>query len=98
MNKSELINKIAVMYDMPAKKIDDIINAAIYITRNELIKGNKVQILGFGTFQVRARKSRKGRNPRTDEEILIPAHKLPAFTAGGSLKRAVNKCKTNSRR
>ena len=99
-SKSTLALELRKTHDWTQAESERVVGDLFNLIADALINGDKVQILGFGTFQVRARKSRKGRNPRTDEEILIPAHKLPAFTAGGSLKRAVNKCqdKTNTRR
>ena len=90
-NMSNLAFELRKSRDWTQSEAHRVVSDLFKLIANSLSNGDKVQILGFGTFQVRARNSRKGRNPRTNEEILIPAHKLPAFSAGTPLKRAVNK-------
>lgn len=97
MNKTELIEKVAKKTGMTLKDsraaIDAIFSTAPKdgVIANELAAGRKVQITGFGTFMTRKRKKRKGRNPQTGQEIMIPATKFPAFTAGKALKGRVAK-------
>lgn len=90
MNKTELIADVAYEADMTKKDAGKAIEAVFQIIKTALAKGDKVQIIGFGTFEVRARKGREGRNPRTNEPIQIEACKTPAFKAGKELKNAVN--------
>lgn len=91
MNKSELIADVAVRADITKKDADAAVNAVIDSITNALQKGDKVQLVGFGTFEVRTRGARTGRNPRNNEEISIPESKAPAFKAGKALKDVVNK-------
>lgn len=90
MTKSELID--AVAYKSHTAKVDvkAVIDTTLDVIRCELINGGEVNLIGFGKFSVKERAARKGHNPRTNEEIQLPAHKLPTFTAGKSLKGAVN--------
>lgn len=90
MNKSELIAEVAAKADLTKKDADAAVNAAIDIIMDALKEGTKVQLVGFGTFEVRERSARTGRDPRTNKEIKIPASKAPAFKAGKALKDAVN--------
>ncbi len=97
MNKTELIEKVAKKTGMTLKDsrtaVDAIFSTAPKegVIANELAAGRKVQITGFGSFMTRKRKKRKGRNPQTGQEIIIPATKFPAFTAGKALKGRVAK-------
>ncbi len=91
MNKSELIADVAVRADITKKDADAAVNAVLDSITNALIHGEKVQLVGFGTFEVRTRGARTGRNPRNNEEINIPESKAPAFKAGKALKDVVNK-------
>ncbi|MCI8395110.1 HU family DNA-binding protein [Oscillospiraceae bacterium 21-37] len=91
MNKSELIADVALRADITKKDADAAVNAVIDSITNALEKGDKVQLVGFGTFEVRTRGARTGRNPRNNEEINIPESKAPAFKAGKALKDVVNK-------
>ncbi len=97
MNKTELIEKVAKKTGMTKKDstvaVDAIFSTAPKegIIATELSAGRRVQITGFGTFQTRRRKKRKGRNPQTGETITIPASRFPAFSAGKSLKGRVAK-------
>lgn len=90
MTKADLINKISEKVDISKKNIGVIINECFNSISDCLSKGDKVQIVGFGTFEVRTRKERKGRNPSTGEEITIPQSNVPAFKAGKSLKEIVS--------
>ncbi|WP_279287455.1 HU family DNA-binding protein [Neobittarella massiliensis] len=91
MTKTDLIAKVAEQTGLSKKDAEKAVSAVIDTVSDALVAGDKVQIVGFGTFEVRERSERKGRNPRTKEEITIPASKLPAFKAGKALKDAVAK-------
>ena len=91
MNKSELIADVALRADITKKDADAAVNAVIDSITNALEMGDMVQLVGFGTFVVRTRGARTGRNPRNNEEINIPESKAPAFKAGKALKDVVNK-------
>jgi len=90
VNKTELVSAVAEKADLTKKESERVINALFASIEEALAKGDKVQLVGFGTFEVRDREARKGRNPQTGEEIEIPATKVPAFKAGKALKDAVN--------
>lgn len=90
MSKVELINAVADQANLSKKAAGDAVSALINIVTKQLKSGNKVQITGFGTFLVRKRAAREGRNPRTGAKIKISAKKTPAFSAGKTLKDAVN--------
>ena len=90
MTKSELVANVAEKSGLDRKQADKAVAAIFDTIKKALIEGDKVQIIGFGTFENRTRSARKGRNPRTGEEISIPASKLPSFKAGKGLKEAVN--------
>ena len=91
MTKTELINVVAEKSDISKKDADKAVNAVFEAISETLAGGDKVQIVGFGSFEVKPRGQRVGRNPRTKEEIVIPASKLPVFKAGKSLKEQVAK-------
>jgi len=92
MNKAELVASMAEKANMTKKDAETALNAFIEAVSEALAKGDKVQLVGFGTFEVRDRKAREGRNPRNPEEVInIPASKAPVFKAGKGLKEAVNK-------
>ena len=91
MNKSDLIAAIAAKTGDTKKNAEASLNAFVEAVTESLKKGDKVQLVGFGSFEVRKRAARKGRNPQTKEEIKIPASKAPVFKAGKALKDAVNK-------
>ena len=93
MNKSDLIAAIAAKTGETKKDAEATVNAFIDVVTESLAKGEKVQLVGFGSFEVRKRVARKGRNPQTKEEIRIPASKAPVFKAGKALKDLVNKKK-----
>ena len=90
MTKSELIYKVADINKLPISQAERIINVTFDEIQRELISGGKVQILGFGTFEVRTRAPRKGKNPRTGETIDLPESKLASFKCSKTLKGAVN--------
>lgn len=90
MTKTELVEKIANGCGLKKSEAAKAIDMVFDSIKTALKKGQKVTFVGFGTFYVSKRKARKGRNPRTGEEIKIPAMKVPKFTAGKSLKDAVN--------
>ena len=89
MTKVELIASVAAEAGMSKKEAEKAVNAALAASTEELKDGGKVSLVGFGTFEVRERPERKGRNPQTGAEITIEASKLPAFKAGKALKDAV---------
>ena len=91
MNKSDLVAAIAEKQGLPNSKANAVINELIELIAMELAKGGKVTITGFGAFSTTVRNARSGRNPRTGKEIAIPAQISPKFSAGSSLKSAVNK-------
>ncbi len=91
MNKAELINAVAEKADLSKKDCEAAVNAAIDVITAALADGDKVQLVGFGAFEVKTRAERVGRNPKTREEISIPASKVPVFKAGKALKDAVSK-------
>ena len=91
MNKSELIAAIAAKTGETKKSAEANLNAFTDTVAEALVRGEKVQLVGFGAFETRKKAARKGRNPRTKEEIKIPASKAPAFKAGKALKQLVNK-------
>ena len=91
MNKTELVAAIAEKAEISKRDAEKALSAAIASITDALTNGDKVQLVGFGTFEVRAREARKGKNPRTGEEITIAASKVPAFKAGKALKDIVNK-------
>lgn len=92
MNKAELVAGIAEKSNLTKKDAESALNAFMDVVQETLAKEEKVQLVGFGTFEVRHRKAREGRNPRNPEEVIhIPASKAPVFRAGKSLKEAVNK-------
>ena len=91
MNKTQFISAVQKKAGVDGKTADACVKAAIDVIEGALKKGEKVQITGFGTFDVRKRKARTGKNPRTGEAVKIKASKSPAFKPGQTLKDAVNK-------
>ena len=89
MNKKDLIKAVADASALTNKDAEKAINAVTAAITDALKKGDKVSLVGFGTFEVRERAAKQGRNPRTGEAMEIPASKLPAFRAGQALKDAV---------
>jgi len=90
MNKAELIDAVADSADISKAAAGRAVDGAISAITNALKKGDTVTLVGFGTFAVRKRQARTGRNPRTGEEISIKASKVPGFKAGKALKDAIN--------
>lgn len=89
LNKTELIARVAERIEMPKKDVTRAVDAVFEVISEALQKGEKVQLVGFGNFEVRERSARKGRNPQTGEEIEIPAGKVPAFRPGKALRDAI---------
>ena len=90
MNKADLIAAIAAKTGETKKSAEASVNSFVDVITESLVEGDKVQLVGFGSFEVRKRAARKGRNPQTKEEIKIPASKAPVFKAGKALKDMVN--------
>ena len=91
MNKAELVAAIAEKTDLSKKDSEKALKAFIDVVTEELTKGEKIQLVGFGTFEVAERSAREGRNPQTGATMNIPASKAPKFKAGKAFKDAVNK-------
>ena len=90
MNKTELIAAVAEQAELSKKDAEKALKAFTDVIAAELVKGEKVQLVGFGTFEVSERAARVGRNPQTKQEITIPASKAPKFKAGKALKDSLN--------
>ena len=91
MNKSELASEVAKKTKLSKAKAWETVSAILESIKGSLKKGQKVSLIGFGSFLVRHRKARTGRNPKTGETIQIKARKVPAFSAGAGLKQALKK-------
>ncbi len=91
MNKTELVANVAEKAGLTKKDAEKAVNALFSSIEEALVANDKVQMIGFGTFEVKERAARTGRNPQTGAEIAIPASKNPVFKAGKALKDAVNK-------
>ncbi|RSL32416.1 HU family DNA-binding protein [Salibacterium salarium] len=91
MNKTELINQVSEQAGLSKKDTEAAVNATLETIEESLKSGDKVQLIGFGNFEIRERAAREGRNPQTGETMKIPASKVPAFKPGKGLKEAVNK-------
>jgi len=89
VNKSELVDLVAEKAEMTKKDSEKAVKAVLDSITDGLVRGDKVQLVGFGTFEVRSRKEREGRNPATGEKIKIKALKVPAFKPGKALKEKV---------
>ena len=89
MNKTELIAAIAAKSNLTKKDSELALTAALEAITEALVEGDKVQLIGFGTFETKKREAREGRNPRTGETIKVPASKAPVFKAGKALKDKV---------
>ena len=90
MNKTELVAKIAEQTELSKKDAEKALKAFVDVVTEELKKGEKIQLVGFGTFEVAERAERTGKNPQTGAPITIPASKAPKFKAGKALKDAMN--------
>ena len=93
MNKTQLIDAVAAAAKVSKKDSKAAVEATLEAIKKSLVAGEKVQLIGFGTFETRKRPARTGKNPRTGESVKIAAAKVPAFKAGKALKEAVNKKK-----
>ena len=91
MNKTELVAALAAKASITKADAEKFVNGFVATVEDTLAKGDKIQLVGFGTFEVKTRAARTARNPRTGEEIKIAAAKVPAFKAGKALKDIVNK-------
>lgn len=91
MTKTELISAVAEKTGFTKKNAESAVNEIIASITEALVKGDKVSLVGFGTFEVRDRKEKQVKNPQTKEMMIAPASKAPAFKAGQALKNAVNK-------
>ncbi len=89
MTKNELVEKVAKKASLTKSASDDAVNATFNLISDALTRGEKVVISGFGTFLIRSRAARRGRNPQTGAIIQIPSKKTPGFTAGKTLKRKI---------
>ncbi len=89
MNKTDLVNSIAEKSGLTKKDVETVLNSFLGEVTEALSAGDKVQLIGFGTFETRKRSGRLGRNPQTGETLNIPESKIPAFKAGNKLKEAV---------
>ena len=89
MNKTELIAEIAGKSGLSKKDAEKALTAVVDTITDSIVKGDKVQLVGFGSFEVKCREARMGRNPKTKEAIEIPATRVPVFKAGKALKDAV---------
>lgn len=90
MNKAELVSAVAEKAALSKKDAENAVKAFTEVVAEELKKGQKIQLVGFGTFEVSERAARTGRNPQTGKEMKIPASKAPKFKAGKALKDAIN--------
>jgi DNA-binding protein HU-beta len=89
LNKAELVGSVADKAEVTKKDAEKVTSAVFDVIEEALAKGDKVQLVGFGTFEVRARAARTGRNPQTGEEIQISATRVPAFRAGKALRDSI---------
>ena len=89
MNKADIVSKVAETTELSKKDVTKAVDAILDVIAEALQSGDKVQLIGFGNFEVRERSARKGRNPQTGEEIDIPASKVPAFKPGKALRDGV---------
>ncbi len=90
MNKTDLVNVVNAETKIAKKDVDAVVNATLKAIADALKQGDKVALIGFGTFEVKATAAREGRNPKTGEAITIPASKKPSFSASKVLKDEVN--------
>jgi len=91
MNKSQLIDVVKQKTDLTKKDVEQVVSAVFESMEEALVTGDKVAIAGFGTFDVRERAERRGRNPKTQEELVVPAAKVPVFRPFKTLKAAIDK-------
>ena len=93
MTKAELIDAVAEKTQLKKRDVGEVVDALLECVKSALQRGEKVQLIPFGGFEVRERQKREGRNPKTGERLTIPARRVPAFHAGKDLRDAVNKPK-----
>lgn len=93
MTKADIVEKASASVDMPKRKGEVVVNTVLRCIIDALSKGERVDLRGFGSFRVSARNGRMGRNPRTGEEIKVPAKRVPLFRAGKEFRRRVNNSK-----
>ena len=91
MTKAELIERVAVATDVTKKQAETIVNIVFDSIVESLRAGQKIELRGFGSFRLRSRKSRTGRNPKTGEKVEVPSKKIPYFKPGKELKELINK-------
>ena len=96
MTKAELIDALAEETDFSKRQVGELVDLLLKEIRDALMQGDKVQLIPFGSFVVRERKKREGRNPKTGESLTIPARRVPAFSAGKGLRDAVAGAKRRS--
>lgn len=89
MNKTDLVQTVAQRTGVTKKEVAQVVETVFDVIQESLSQGDKVQLVGFGNFEIRQRAARKGRNPQTGEEIEIAASKIPAFKAGKSLREGI---------
>ncbi|MBD2245234.1 HU family DNA-binding protein [Nostoc sp. FACHB-888] len=89
MNKGELVDAVAAKTNITKKQADEVISAFLSVVTEAVANGEKVTLIGFGSFERRERSQREGRNPKTNETITIPATKIPAFSAGKQFREKV---------
>ncbi|ACC85226.1 HU family DNA-binding protein [Nostoc punctiforme] len=89
MNKGELVDAVAAKTNITKKQADEVISAFLSVVTEAVANGEKVTLIGFGSFERRERAEREGRNPKTQETMTIPATKVPAFSAGKQFKEKV---------
>lgn len=89
MNKGELVDAVAAKTNITKKQADEVISAFLSVVTEAVANGDKVTLVGFGSFERRERSEREGRNPKTNEPMIIPATKVPAFSAGKQFKEKV---------
>lgn len=89
MNKGELVDTVAAKANITKKQADEIISAFLSVVTEAVANGDKVTLIGFGSFERRDRSEREGRNPKTNEPMTIPATKVPAFSAGKQFREKV---------
>lgn len=89
MNKCELVDAVAAKTNITKKQADEVISAFLSVVTEAVANGDKVTLVGFGSFERRERSEREGRNPKTNEPMTIPATKVPAFSAGKQFKEKV---------
>jgi len=93
MTKAELIEAVAEKTELTRRDVGDVVDTLLEVVKSALQQDKKVQLIPFGSFEVRDRQTREGRNPKTGERLTIPARRVPAFHAGKELRDAVNKPK-----